>query len=298
MKQTPAHDSRLPFVPFNRELKMMIANSTSVRAPALPGKRITRLARFIRRAQNEIETDSKKLSENLKGNSSTEDKPQLDLSQTNIQDAEWQKAKMATSYRAPGTFLLPAFTRRREVLAGRWAMFGVPAALAWEIFHPAHPGPMAATSLLTGLSPGAVEAVFFACLAHGIFAAVSPTSPTYSKANQQDIAKRPEGFPGKNINPVENPTSALGISGGWGFTKKNELFVGRMAMLGFLSAVIGEMVTGYGVVGQVVKWAGNSPTAETYTFAAQLFAVWAVFSTASAFGNGNMGELQGDDDVY
>jgi hypothetical protein len=31
-----------------------------------------------------------------------------------------------------------------------------------------------------------------------------------------------------------------------GFTKSNELFVGRVAMLGFASAVLGEIVTGKG----------------------------------------------------
>ena len=31
-----------------------------------------------------------------------------------------------------------------------------------------------------------------------------------------------------------------------GFTKSNELFVGRMAMLGFAAALIGEVVTGQG----------------------------------------------------
>ena len=35
-----------------------------------------------------------------------------------------------------------------------------------------------------------------------------------------------------------------------GFTKSNELFVGRAAMLGFASAVLGEIVTGKGALAQ------------------------------------------------
>lgn len=30
----------------------------------------------------------------------------------------------------------------------------------------------------------------------------------------------------------------------FGFTKKNELFVGRLAMLGFATALVGEILTG------------------------------------------------------
>ena len=44
----------------------------------------------------------------------------------------------------------------------------------------------------------------------------------------------------------------LGISKGFGFTKKNELFVGRVAMLGFASELVGEQLTGgKGPLGQV-----------------------------------------------
>ena len=37
----------------------------------------------------------------------------------------------------------------------------------------------------------------------------------------------------------------------FGFTKANELFVGRMAQLGFVASIIGEIVTGKGALAQL-----------------------------------------------
>jgi hypothetical protein len=46
----------------------------------------------------------------------------------------------------------------------------------------------------------------------------------------QDMLKRPVGPPRKFINPISDPEGAFGF-GHWGFTKANELFAGRVAML-------------------------------------------------------------------
>ena len=68
-----------------------------------------------------------------------------------------------------------------------------------------------------------------------------PGSPTFSESNQKDIRKRQKG-PNQNpkITPAE-PKKFLGITN-FGFSKKNEVFVGRTAQLGFLASVIGEKV--------------------------------------------------------
>jgi len=42
----------------------------------------------------------------------------------------------------------------------------------------------------------------------------------------------------------------FGTSGGIGFTKANELFVGRVAMLGFAASILGEALTGKGTLAQ------------------------------------------------
>ncbi|KAJ0954086.1 putative chlorophyll A-B binding protein [Helianthus annuus] len=43
----------------------------------------------------------------------------------------------------------------------------------------------------------------------------------------------------------------FGTSGGIGFTKQNELFVGRVAMLGFAASLLGEGITGKGILSQL-----------------------------------------------
>ena len=71
--------------------------------------------------------------------------------------------------------------------------------------------------------------------------AVRPGSPTYSESNQRDVKKRQAG---PNQNPkitAAEPKKFLGITE-FGFSKKNEVFVGRTAQLGFLASVIGEKV--------------------------------------------------------
>ncbi len=56
----------------------------------------------------------------------------------------------------------------------------------------------------------------------------------------------------KNINLISDPKGFLGISDKFGFTKKNELFVGRVAMLGFAAELIGELAQGgKGPLGQL-----------------------------------------------
>ncbi|MCL8600397.1 chlorophyll a/b-binding protein [Proteus mirabilis] len=43
----------------------------------------------------------------------------------------------------------------------------------------------------------------------------------------------------------------FGTSGGIGFTKQNELFVGRVAMIGFAASLLGEAITGKGILSQL-----------------------------------------------
>jgi hypothetical protein len=45
---------------------------------------------------------------------------------------------------------------------------------------------------------------------------------------------------------------------GFGFTKENELFVGRVAQLGFAAALVGEAVTGVGPLAQLGAWCCNA----------------------------------------
>lgn len=72
----------------------------------------------------------------------------------------------------------------------------------------------------------------YSCLqAFNFVTALNPFGPTFDDDNQQDVKKRPRGPTQKAMDPVSRPTEYLGTSKGFGFTKKNELFVGRVAML-------------------------------------------------------------------
>ena len=61
----------------------------------------------------------------------------------------------------------------------------------------------------------------------------------------------------------------------WGFTKENELFVGRVAQLGFAASLIGEAVTGLGPLAQFGLETGL-PLSETEPL---LLAFIALFAT-------------------
>ncbi|XP_058218167.1 photosystem II 22 kDa protein, chloroplastic [Rhododendron vialii] len=59
--------------------------------------------------------------------------------------------------------------------------------------------------------------------------------------------------PAKKVTPVKPKVEdgIFGTSGGIGFTKANELFVGRVAMIGFAASLLGEAITGKGILAQL-----------------------------------------------
>lgn len=95
---------------------------------------------------------------------------------------------------------------------------------------------------------------------------------------------------------MERPGKFLGLEGFEpGFTKANELFVGRLAMLGFSAALVGEKLTGKGPLGQLGLEL-HIPYNPTYaTFGLVL---WVAFWAFSAFGYNNFGQTEGDEDIY
>merc|ERR1711924_441581 len=65
----------------------------------------------------------------------------------------------------------------------------------------------------------------------------------------EESEERPKGALQDPTISILNPGKFFGIDG-VGFTKANELFVGRMAQLGFAASLIGEAVTGKGPLAQ------------------------------------------------
>ncbi|KIZ02413.1 Photosystem II protein [Monoraphidium neglectum] len=204
---------------------------------------------------------------------------------------------MAPAFEAP--LLLPTFSRRREIFAGRLAIVGFAAVAAWEILTPSHPGILNITSSLTGWSLATTKLVYSAFIGHGLLGLIWPGSPTYSRANINDYNKRPEGPPTAAVNPFTNPQRFFGTSSFWGYTKKNELFVGRMSMIGFFMGLVNEMQSGLGPIGQVSWWLGNnSPTDEFYSKAAMAILGFAALVTIIGYGSGRAGTVEGEEEIF
>ncbi len=105
----------------------------------------------------------------------------------------------------------------------------------------------------------------------------------------QDVINRPIGYGGLTARTQ------------WGFSKKNELMNGRLAMLGISAALLFEGASGgLGPLGQLAWWAGLQPTDEFYGTASMVLMGWAVLSTGLAVVKGNWGGqlIAGDEDVY
>ncbi|KAF9608399.1 hypothetical protein IFM89_009765 [Coptis chinensis] len=69
-------------------------------------------------------------------------------------------------------------------------------------------------------------------------------------------SKTKAAAPAKKSLPTSEPKPKVedgifGTSGGIGFTKQNELFVGRVAMIGFAASLLGEGITGKGILAQL-----------------------------------------------
>jgi photosystem II protein len=189
-----------------------------------------------------------------------------------------------------------AFTRRREVIAGRLAMTGFFAELVGELFT--GKGAVGQLSLETLLPRPLIGGLIVALVLFNFATALNPASPTFSESNQQDVRKRPAGGvqkPGK-VDPTQNPKQALGISNSFGFTKANELFVGRLAMIGFAASLIGEYFQpgSRGPLGQL-----GIPMPAYAEYAGFGLAGWILFFFAAAVGSGNFpGEVEGGEDIY
>ncbi|CAI5475059.1 unnamed protein product [Closterium sp. Yama58-4] len=100
--------------------------------------------------------------------------------------------------------------------------------------------------------------------------------------------------PSKNVpvkKQLRTEDGIFGTSGGFGFTKANELFVGRVAMLGFAASLLGEAITGQGILSQL-----NLETGIPITEAEPLLLFFIAFTVLGAIGGlGDRGRFVDDE---
>merc|ERR1711976_413462 len=123
------------------------------------------------------------------------------------------------------------FTKANELFVGRAAMLGFGASIFGEALT--GKGPLAQFDVETGINLVDTEGFVLALIAFNIFAALAPAKGKFV----------PAGSP-------EGTLANLFPSGKIGWTKENEIFVGRMAQLGFAASLIGEVITGKGALAQ------------------------------------------------
>eukprot|EP00262_Sarcandra_glabra_P015945 TRINITY_DN5032_c2_g2_i2.p2 TRINITY_DN5032_c2_g2~~TRINITY_DN5032_c2_g2_i2.p2 ORF type:complete len:274 (-),score=45.31 TRINITY_DN5032_c2_g2_i2:304-1125(-) len=138
------------------------------------------------------------------------------------------------------------FTKQNELFVGRVAMLGFAASLLGEGIT--GKGILAQLNLETGIpiyeaEPLLLFFILFTLL--GAIGALGDRGRFVDDSTGLDKAVIP---PGKGLR------SALGLKEGgplFGFTKSNELFVGRLAQLGIAFSIIGEIITGKGALAQL-----------------------------------------------
>jgi len=137
------------------------------------------------------------------------------------------------------------FTKPNEVFVGRMAMIGMASSLIGEILT--GKGAIAQFAGEIGATSIQVEICVIALIVFNIVAAFLPTSQRYVPNDEEKLAS-PLNNPRLSLT---NPVEFFGTSSRFGFTNKNELFVGRMAQIGFASSLLGEYLTGKGPLAQL-----------------------------------------------
>ncbi|KAI4307271.1 hypothetical protein L6164_030475 [Bauhinia variegata] len=139
------------------------------------------------------------------------------------------------------------FTKENELFVGRVAMIGFAASLLGEGIT--GKGILAQLNLETGVPIYEAEPLLLFFILFTLLGAIGALGD-----RGQFVDDPPTGVEGAVIPPGKGFRSALGLQEGgplFGFTKANELFVGRLAQMGFAFSLIGEIITGKGALAQL-----------------------------------------------
>nr|CAJ38395.1 Photosystem II, 22 kDa Protein [Plantago major] len=137
------------------------------------------------------------------------------------------------------------FTKQNELFVGRVAMIGFAASLLGEAIT--GKGILAQLNLETGIPIFEAEPLLLFFILFNLLGAIG------ALGDRGRFVDEPTGLDKAVIAPGKGFRAALGLGSGplFGFTKANELFVGRLAQLGIAFSIIGEIVTGKGALAQL-----------------------------------------------
>ncbi|KAL4032735.1 hypothetical protein IC575_005817 [Cucumis melo] len=141
------------------------------------------------------------------------------------------------------------FTKQNELFVGRVAMIGFAASLLGEAIT--GKGILAQLNLETGIPIYEAEPLLLFFILFTLLGAIGALG---DRGKFIDDPEPATGLERAVIPPGKSFRSALGLKEGgplFGFTKANELFVGRLAQLGFAFSLIGEIITGKGALAQL-----------------------------------------------
>jgi photosystem II protein len=165
---------------------------------------------------------------------------------TSGKDIKAQQFTVGLGKDTKATFTL-GFTKSNELFVGRLAMLGIATAIIGELIT--GKGALGQLGLETGVPITELEPLILAGIAFNLIAAFLPAKGKFVPDEEEELA-RPKGALQDPSISLANPKKFFGIKG-FGFTKENELFVGRVAQLGFAAALVGEAVTGVGPLAQL-----------------------------------------------
>ncbi|CAN1234322.1 Photosystem II 22 kDa protein 1, chloroplastic [Linum perenne] len=149
------------------------------------------------------------------------------------------------------------FTKQNELFVGRVAMIGFATCMELYIFVQASllgeavtgKGILSQLNLETGIPIYEAEPLLLFFILFTLLGAIGALGD-----RGRFVDEEPTGLDKAIIAPGKGLRGALGLPEGgplFGFTKANELFVGRLAQLGIAFSLIGEVITGKGALAQL-----------------------------------------------
>jgi photosystem II protein len=139
------------------------------------------------------------------------------------------------------------FTKQNELFVGRVAMIGFAASILGEALS--GKGTLAQFDIETGIPLYETEPLLIFFILFTLLGAIGALGDRGKFVDEPST--------GGVIPPGKGLKSALGLQQSgplqtpFGFTKANELFVGRLAQLGIAFSIIGEIITGKGTLAQL-----------------------------------------------